>query len=149
MRSAPSLTLDPIPSRIAPLCLALIFVLALLSIWSSALPILLQAVLTVLGAVAGMLGIRGLLRVSPTRAVLQSDNVWLLSMPNGDVQIEVSATLISSSPLGPMVGLSWSDTTNGHVISTILWPDSIPPSTRRQLRIWLRSGRAHNAERSA
>ncbi len=144
MRSAPSLAFDIAPSRIAQLALALMLALAVLSVWLSAMPIAAQGALTLL-PILGLPGLRTLRRPLLKRAVLQSDGVWLLAL----APAETSATLVASSLLGVLTGLRWRDDRTDRTIVVMLWPDSISASSRRQLRVWLRSGRAHAAKPNA
>lgn len=152
MRSAPSLTLEPRPSRIAAICFALIVLLAAGAIAISAIMLMLKGLLGVILAVAALSAARSLRRPLIARAVLQSDGVWMLSASMRDSEGHadaIPATLISSGLLGALIALTWRDTTSQRRLSILLWPDSIGPQARRQLRVWLRSGRAHAADRQA
>ncbi len=150
MRSAPSLTLEPRPSRVAAMCFALIVLLAAGAIAISAITLVLKGLLGVVLAAAALSAVRSLRRPLIARAVLQSDGVWLLSTSTPDPQTHsdaIPATLISSGLLGTLIALTWRDTTSQRRLSILLWPDSIAPQARRQLRVWLRSGRALAADR--
>lgn len=139
MRSAPSVSFDIVPSRIARLCFGVVAALAAVSVWLAAIAMpaqmLLSASLSILLG-AGWFSLRS---VKVRRAVLQSDGVWLLQSP----QREIAAELCASSVLGALTGLHWRDSATGRSLAVLLWPDSIAPTARRQLRVWLRSGRAH------
>lgn len=150
MRSAPSLAFDIVPSRIAQFAFALMVTLAVLSVWFSAMPIAAQWSLSAVVIAAAGYGLRTLRRPLLKRAVLQSDGVWLLALAQGSARAqkgEMAATLVSSSLLGVLTALRWRDDTTRRTVAVMLWPDSIPSSTRRQLRVWLRTGRAHASDR--
>lgn len=139
MRSAPSLSLDIEPSRIAQATFGLMLVLALVAVWTSATPVAIAAVLSVFVLIPGALSWRSMSKSRLRRAVLQSDGIWLLSTAQG----EVAAQLQSSSVLGRLIGLRWRDTATQKDVSLLLWPDALAETQRRPLRVWLLSGRAH------
>lgn len=139
MRSAPSLSLDIAPSRLAVLALGLMLVLAFVSLWLSAVPVVMATALGIAVSIPGALALRSMLKPGLRRAVLQSDGIWLL----GTAQGEVAAQLQSSSVLGRLIGLRWRDTATGKEISLLFWPDALTEAQRRPLRVWLLSGRAH------
>jgi hypothetical protein len=142
MRSAPSLSLDIAPSRQAQAVLGLMLVLAFVSVWLSAVPVVMAIALAIVVLIPGAFALRSMLKPGLRRAVLQSDGIWLLSTPQG----EVTAQLQSSSQLGRLIGLRWRDTTTQKDISLLLWPDALAETQRRPLRVWLLSGRAHAQE---
>lgn len=142
MRSAPSLSFDIVPSRLAQAALGVMLVLAFVSVWLSAMPVFVKNFLGIAVWIFGAGAWRAMLKLSLHRAVLQSDGIWLLSTPYG----EIAAQLRSSSLLGNLIGLRWRDAASGAVVTLLLWPDSIDDNTRRLLRTWLRSGMAHRAE---
>ncbi len=143
MRSAPFLTLEPRQSRLAVLAFSVVVLLAFAAVWRNDLPTTWCAILMMLVVVALVVGMLQLRRPILLRAVLQSDGIWLLSTRKG----EIAAHLQSSAMLPGLISLTWCDTlSSGVVTSVLLWPDALPESTSRQLRVWLRSGRAHHAE---
>ena len=116
--------------------------LALASIALGALAVVTALVLALVCIAAAAQADRSA-RVPPLRrAVLLSDGSWLLSIADRRGTREVSAMLVASGLLGPLAALRWRDT-DGQGIEVLLWPDSIPACAHRQLRVWLRSGRAH------
>jgi hypothetical protein len=141
MRSAPSLSLDIAPSRLALVALGLMLVLAFVSVWMSAVPVVMAIALGVAVLISGAFALRSMLKPGLRRAVLQSDGIWLLSTAQG----EVAAQLQSSSVLGHLIGLRWHDTATRKEVSLLLWPDVLAETQRRPLRVWLLSGRAHSA----
>jgi hypothetical protein len=140
MRSAPSLTLEPGSTRIGPALLLAALLLSLGAIWMSALMVHFQ------WALSGLVVALGLHRTlkpvpTPSRAVLQSDGVWMLEMAGAGEQ--VPATLESSTLLAGLISLTWRSERDGRRHTLLLWPDALKPNSTRQLRVWLRSGRAH------
>jgi hypothetical protein len=142
MRSAPSLSLDIAPSRLAQAVLGVMLVLAFVSVWLSAMPVFVKNFLGISVWIFGASAWRTMLKPALHRAVLQSDGIWLLSTPKG----EVAAQLQSSSVLGSLIGLRWRDVAAQRQIVLLLWPDALTSAQRRLLRVWLLSGRAHSVE---
>jgi hypothetical protein len=142
MRSAPSLSLDIAPSRRAQSALGVMLVLAFVSVWLSDLPLFARNFFGIAVWIFGAGAWRTMLKPTLHRAVLQSDGIWLLSTPQGDI----AAQLQSSSLLGGLIGLRWRDTATQREISWLIWPDALAETQRRPLRVWLRSGRAHAVE---
>lgn len=121
--------------------LGLAILLALISIWLSAVGLALQYGLSLLVA---LIALRRLLkpRPAPVRAVLQSDGLWLLAIDGR----EIMATLEASSLLAGLISMSWRDQGTGKAHTRLFWPDVLPAHAARQLRVWLRSGRAHRTD---
>lgn len=137
-RSAPSLRIEPRPSRIGRVALLSVTALALLALQRSALPTaaLLAAVPMVIAL--AWRGGRALFDPPILAAALQADGSWLLSTADGDQP----AGLVEYSLLAGSIGLIFVSAGAIRRWRWMLWPDSLPSDQRRRLLVWLRSSRA-------
>lgn len=132
MKSAPILSFEPRPSRIAGWCSALIAVLAITAIFVSGLPFTGQAVIACLVAIVLARSLRAQRIASGPRYTLQLDDEWQYLC---DAAVQ-SVKLKQAHDLGFLIALQFRNGAGGR-IDLALWPDSIPADTRRQLRVWL------------
>lgn len=136
MRSAPNLSFEPRRSRLALVLTLLIGLLAAGAVYASGMPagpkIGLAAFIAIALALALALAVRTLAATSLPRCTRQAEGRWSIAVAGS----EQSATLERSHDLGFLIALHFR-TDSGQRIDLALWPDSIPPDTRRQLRVWL------------
>lgn len=132
MRSAPSLSFEPRRSRIALVLTLLIGLLAAGAVYASGMPAGPKIGLAAFIAIALALAVRTLAATSLPRCTRQAEGRWSIAFAGS----EQSATLERSHDLGFLIALHFR-TDSGQRIDLALWPDSIPPDTRRQLRVWL------------
>lgn len=132
MRSAPSLSFEPRRSRIALVLTLLIGLLAAGAVYASGMPAGPKIGLAPFIAIALALAVRTLAATSLPRCTRQAEGRWSIAFAGS----ERSATLERSHDLGFLIALHFR-TDSGQRIDLALWPDSIPPDTRRQLRVWL------------
>ena len=142
-RSAPSLRLEPRPSRLGLLALGVIALLAVLALIRSALPWpWLVPGLALVIAVAWPAARQ--MRYPPiSAAALQADGGWLLTTAAGDSP----ARLIDYQLLAGLIGVQFRSLDGQQCWHCLWWPDSLAPEPRRWLAVWLRSGRAAAARR--
>lgn len=143
-RSAPFLALEPKRSRIGVVLLYAISALALFSVSISGLQSLSKFLFIALAALITWRALHFANQVLVVRASLQSDGTWLLATATG----EQIAELYSASLLAGMIGIRWRIPDSGAKISLMLWPDSLPRETHRQLRVWLRAPVSHASKRA-
>ncbi len=132
MRSAPSLSFEPRRSRIALALTLLIGLLAAGAVYASGMPVGPKIGFAAFIAIALALAVRTLAATSLPRCTRQAEGRWSIAFAGSDQ----SATLERSHDLGFLIALHFR-TDSGQRIDLALWPDSIPPDTRRQLRVWL------------
>lgn len=132
MRSAPNLSFEPHRSRIALLLTLLIGLLATGAVYASGMPAIPKIGFAAFIAIALALAVRTLAATSLPRCTRQAEGRWSIAFAGS----EQSATLERSHDLGFLISLHFR-TDSGQRIDLALWPDSIPPDTRRQLRVWL------------
>ncbi|MBK6728755.1 MAG: hypothetical protein IPG63_16310 [Xanthomonadales bacterium] len=139
MRSAPSLSFEASPSRIAGALTLCITLMAMLAVAASGLASSAKLVLLALIVLAGSLQLR-LRRGDPgPRCTLQSEGDWLLVLGTDETRAELQR----SHDLGFLIALQFRSD-GGRRIDLALWHDSIPAETRRRLRVWLgRKGGLH------
>ena len=137
MTSAPSLSFEPTPSRIAFSLTLTIGALAVAGLWFSGVPSTAQWFGTAGAAAATVLALHRLRRPLVSRLVLRAEGGWLIRVADADV----AAHLQRAHDLGFLVALHFR-TDAGRRIDVVIWPDAIPRGQRRQLRVWLgRTGR--------
>lgn len=137
MTSAPSLSFEPRPSRIASILNSAIGALAIAGLWFSGAPTPLRAAGAIVVAAATAHALHRLGRPQVSAFALRAEDVWLIRRRDADVE----AKLQRAQDLGFLIVLHFR-TDRGQRIDVALWPDSIPPDPRRQLRVWL-GRRAH------
>jgi len=110
----------------------LIGLLAAGAVYASGMPAGPKIGLAAFIAIALALAVRTLAATSLPRCTRQAEGRWSIAFAGS----EQSATLERSHDLGFLIALHFR-TDSGQRIDLALWPDSIPPDTRRQLRVWL------------
>lgn len=133
MKSAPSLSFEPHPSRVAQGLTALIGVVAMGAISFSGLPDGPRLGIVALVGTAMVMALRKQFASPATSFTLQAEGTWLIHVENSDH----AATLARSHDLGFLIALHFR-TDSGRRVDLALWPDSLPAETRRRLRVWLR-----------
>ncbi len=137
-RSAPSLRIEPQPSRIGRAALLSMTVLAVLALLRSALPPVLLVVVAPCALVLAWRGWRQVVAAPILIAALQADGGWLLSTRSG----EQLARLVDYRLLAGLIGLHFVSADGNRRWRWMLWPDALPTDQHRRLRMWLRSSRA-------
>ena len=136
MRSAPFLQLDLRASRLQRWLLLLMLCLAVAAVLISGLAPLLQWATIALALVLLAAHLWYRRRHLLLRATLQPDGMWLLQ---GRANA-CAGTLCAASAVGALISLTW-NTPQG-LVHLLIWPDALSASSARELRVWLRGGRA-------
>lgn len=136
MRSAPFLQLDLRASRLQRGLLLLMLFLAAAAVLISGLPPVFQVALMALTLALWVAHIWQRRRHLLLRATLQRDGIWLLQGRDDSF----TGTLCAASAVGSLMSLTW-NTPRG-LVHLLIWPDALSASSARELRVWLRGGRA-------
>ena len=139
MKSAPSLSFEPRLSRHARTLAFVIGVLAVGAVASSGMPYGPKIGLATGMAIATAMTLRTLSTAPTPRCTRLADGHWLVRLGATEHRVALN----SSHDLGFVIALHFRSE-SGQRIDVALWPDSISPETRRQLRVWLaRTGVSH------
>ena len=138
MTSAPSLWFEPRTTRVGLTLTFAIGVLAMVAVLLSGVPAGWRLGLAILVGIAMVHSVHAIARNPPVQCRLRPDGDWTIRQGT----IEVPARLERSHDLGFLIALHFRADASRR-IDVVLWPDSIPTDTRRQLRVWLgrKSGR--------
>lgn len=132
MKSAPSLSFEPRPSRYARTLAFVIGVLAVGAVSFSGMPDGPRIGLATGMVIATALTLRTLTTAPTPRCTRQAEGHWVVRFGATEHRVALN----SSHDLGFVIALHFRSE-HGQRIDLALWPDSISTETRRQLRVWL------------